>query len=166
MAINIFPTAWGTISVNLTEHYLFISEPVQSCPSTTVVQVPCADTWKEWWVTIPKCLSLSRRTVVWIHLQRGFSLSSQAGTHPLKRMDKELRPLCTGNMSLGQSILFSSEYVPPLSDSTGDISSFSRTPSRWLIWHVFLRLAPVKTLFWYHLTSPLSVWVRRMWGYH
>lgn len=40
-------------------------------------------------------------------------------------MDKELLPLCTENMSLGQSILFSLEYSPlPPSDLTGDIFIF------------------------------------------
>lgn len=100
-------------------------------------------------------------------LAKGFLfLFSQAGTHHLKRMDKELLLLCTENMSLGQSILFSLEYYPP-SDLTGDVSSFSWKPSLWLIWQVFLCPAPGKTVFWLHLASPLSVLVRRrMWWYH
>lgn len=106
--------------------------------------------------------------LVWIcWWKRFFFVLLQAGTHHLKRTDKEPPPLCTGIMSLGQSILFSLEYFPP-SDLTGNISSFSRKPSRWLIWQVFLRPVPGKTLFWCHFASPLSVLVRRrrMWGYH
>lgn len=35
-----------------TSDVICLSEPVQSCQSTTVVQIPCADSWKEWWVNI------------------------------------------------------------------------------------------------------------------
>ncbi len=52
---------------------------------------------------------------------QGFLFVLQAGTHHPKRTDKELPPLCTENMSLGQSILFSLEYPPPLRLNWGRI---------------------------------------------
>lgn len=48
--------------------------------------------------------------------------SSQVGTHHLKRMDKQAAPLCTEDMSLGQSILFLWS-IYPFSGPTGDASS-------------------------------------------
>lgn len=44
----------------------------------------------------------------------GLFLFPQAGTHHLKRMDKELQLLCTVNTSLGQRILFSTGLFPAL----------------------------------------------------
>lgn len=87
-------------------------------------------------------------------LAKGFLfVFPQAGTHHLKRMDKEVVLLCTENMSLGQSILFSLEYFPPC-DLTGDVSSCSWKPSLWLIRQVFLHPAPGRTVFWHHSASP------------
>lgn len=57
------------------------------------------------------CENVTECGLLWL---RGLLLLfSQAGTHPLKRMDKELAPLCTENMSLGQSILFLWNIYPP-----------------------------------------------------
>lgn len=67
------------------------------------------------------CENVTECGLLWL---RGLLLLfSQAGTHPLKRMDKELAALCTENMSLGQSILFLWS-IYPFSELTGDASSF------------------------------------------
>lgn len=75
----------------------------------------------------------------------------QAGTHHLKRMDKELLPLCTGNMSESSCFLWN---IFPLSDwlgiyhlshgnhLVGSFDKYSRHP------------APGKTLFRSHFASP------------
>lgn len=81
-----------------------VLEPVQSCQSTTVVQIAGADSWKERYVKKVLIRFLKCPPPIFSFL---LLLLFQAGTHHLKRTDKKLSPLCTGNTSsLGHLVLF------------------------------------------------------------
>lgn len=112
-----------SLSVHLMQYFLCPLEPVQSRQSTTVLQIPCADSWKERYVRRGEWRTHGAGWTLWPF--DPVVVSSRLVHTSERGRISSYNHYALGNMSMGQSISFSVEYF---------------APTRWLIWEVFLQM--------------------------